>query len=117
MTAAKRRRNALVKNSRGNHTHKQWLELCASYNNECAHCGDDYRKRGYYWLTKDHIRPLLLSGTNNIDNIQPLCHSCNSRKSSRFTKQIGIPECWFIALKEFKVGMRPFIPKVVKERI
>ena len=47
--------------------------------NKCAHCGATDKK-----LTVDHITPLKLGGTNYIDNIQPPCKSCNSRKGAKF---------------------------------
>jgi len=31
----------------------------------------------------DHITPLRDGGTNARDNLQPLCHSCHSRKTAR----------------------------------
>ena len=34
-------------------------------------------------LTEDHIMPLSMGGTDYIDNIQPLCQSCNTRKHAR----------------------------------
>lgn len=53
----------------------QWLEVCKTFHNRCCACGQ-YRKH----LTIDHIKPYSKGGTHTLDNIQPLCYSCNSRK-------------------------------------
>jgi 5-methylcytosine-specific restriction endonuclease McrA len=71
-TARARRRGA-----EGTHTDAEWLALCAQYGHRCLCCGK--RKP----LTRDHVVPLIKGGSNTIDNIQPLCRSCNSRKHDK----------------------------------
>ena len=36
----------------------------------------------------DHIRPLRSGGTHDLANLQPLCHSCHSRKTGHETAQL-----------------------------
>lgn len=61
----------------GSHTEDEWLALCAPYKGRCPCCR---RKRV---LTKDHIVPVAHGGTDSINNIQPLCRSCNSKKGTK----------------------------------
>ena len=70
----KARRYAREKGAAGSHTLKEWQKLKQLWNYYCAICG--LRKP----LTKDHIIPLSKNGTDFIENIQPLCGSCNSKK-------------------------------------
>jgi 5-methylcytosine-specific restriction endonuclease McrA len=69
-------RRAKKKNNGGMYTAKEWDDLCEKYNNKCLGCNKDNVK-----LTADHVIPISQGGSNNIDNIQPLCASCNSIKS------------------------------------
>lgn len=62
----------------GSYTAGEFKELCAHYGNKCLRCGRNNIK-----LTADHILPVAKGGTSNIDNIQPLCVSCNSAKNAR----------------------------------
>lgn len=57
----------------------EWLALCAHYGNRCLRCGQALP------LTPDHIVPVSQGGSNTIDNIQPLCHLCNSQKGAGTT--------------------------------
>ncbi len=70
-----KRRSAVGKVSYG-----EWVELCSKYENKCLCCGSKKKK-----LTIDHVIPLVLGGVNSIENIQPLCGSCNSKKGIKTT--------------------------------
>jgi|694.fasta_scaffold41490_12 5-methylcytosine-specific restriction endonuclease McrA len=73
----KARRYAKERNAEGKHTLEEWEMLKDSYGNACAFCKKNIK------LTKDHIIPLSKNGTDYIENIQPLCHSCNSKKHNK----------------------------------
>lgn len=64
----------------GSHTLGDWENLKAQYDWTCPHC---YKVEPKIVLTEDHIIPVSKGGSNNIENIQPLCKSCNSRKSNK----------------------------------
>ena len=70
-------RKAKIKENEGTITFKEWDDLKNKYNHSCLRCG---RKKPDIKLTMDHIIPVSLGGRNSIDNIQPLCKSCNSYK-------------------------------------
>lgn len=63
---------------RGSFTEAEWLELCEKYGSKCLRCG-----RSDVRLTVDHIVPISKGGANTLDNVQPLCQSCNSRKRDK----------------------------------
>ena len=66
-------------------TRKQWERISKSVspkifdseNNSCKKCGNAEN------LTVDHIVPISKGGTNDKDNLQALCGSCNSKKGNR----------------------------------
>lgn len=78
-TARRQRRRALEKALPASFTHEEWKELCEKYDNRCLCCG----VRGK--MTPDHVIPLSKGGKGTIDNIQPLCRSCNCRKRVKTT--------------------------------
>jgi len=87
------RRKALERIARkhgaqGNHTFVEWEALKMRYRYMCLCCK---RSEPEIKLTEDHIIPLSKGGSDNIENIQPLCGSCNSKKyvgTEDFTKQV-----------------------------
>lgn len=58
----------------GVHSEAEWRALLARHQGRCAHCGTTER------IERDHIIPLAKGGTDAIENIQPLCRTCNARK-------------------------------------
>jgi 5-methylcytosine-specific restriction endonuclease McrA len=71
-------RRAREKGNGGKVTAKEWRDLCERYGNKCLGCGRTGVK-----LHLDHVVPLVLGGRNVIDNVQPLCKSCNSKKGAK----------------------------------
>lgn len=77
MAHLKARRYAREKGADGLHTYDEWVSLCKLHNNKCVICGNKDK------LTKDHIIPLSKGGSDYIQNIQPMCRSCNSKKNNK----------------------------------
>jgi hypothetical protein len=72
------RRQARKVGAVGRHTRREWSALCDRYGNKCLRCGATDRP-----LTRDHVIPLYLGGTDYTENLQPLCGPCNSMKGLR----------------------------------
>jgi 5-methylcytosine-specific restriction endonuclease McrA len=74
------RRKVRLKQNGGFHSIGEWETLKAQYNWTCPSCK---KSEPEIKLTKDHIITILNGGSDNIENIQPLCKPCNSRKHSK----------------------------------
>lgn len=59
----------------GTHSDLEWGLLVEFCGGKCLGCGNP--KYG-----KDHIKPIHAGGSDGIENIQPLCKTCNSKKGS-----------------------------------
>lgn len=55
----------------------EWDNKLKSFDGKCVNCGSDKD------IVIDHIMPLSKGGANKIDNVQPLCRGCNSRKRDK----------------------------------
>lgn len=73
-----RRRARIAQNGDDKYSVQEWKNLCSFYGNKCLCCGKTKVK-----LTVDHVLPIKLGGRNIIENIQPLCGSCNSKKGAK----------------------------------
>lgn len=54
-------------------------QLLHKYNFACVLCGEVEQKK----LAIDHIHPVARGGTDDFNNLQILCKSCNSRKGAK----------------------------------
>ena len=67
----------------GTHSFEDWENLKAQYNWTCPSCK---KQEPEIKLTEDHIIPLSRGGSDNIENIQPLCLICNIKKHTKIIK-------------------------------
>ena len=78
----KRIRRARKYLAEGSHSSSEWEKLKKKCNFTCQICN---KKEPDIVLTEDHIIPLSKGGSDFIENIQPFCRSCNSKKRDRIT--------------------------------
>lgn len=64
----------------GGHTLVEWEQLKAKWLYTCLGC---LRKEPEIKLQADHVVPLVMGGSDDINNIQPLCGRCNSCKGTK----------------------------------
>ena len=58
-----------------------WKAKLEMMGNKCVYCGSKDE------IQCDHIIPISKGGNNHIDNLQPLCKSCNCVKSDKIIMQ------------------------------
>ena len=78
-------RRARKRGAPGSYSLQEWLDLKKRYGFRCLGCG---LPEPEIKLTVDHIIPLSKGGWNSIDNIQPLCLSCNCKKKDKLVVEI-----------------------------
>lgn len=80
VSAINQRKRINKKNAEGSFTLDEWEKLKKKYDYTCPGCKE---KEPFIILTTDHIFPLSKGGNDYIQNIQPLCIKCNSKKSTK----------------------------------
>lgn len=83
------KRRALHAQAEGSFTLGEWEVLKKQYGYTCPMCK---KKEPEIKLTIDHIIPLSRGGSNYVENIQPLCKSCNSKKYTKIFRIISKTE-------------------------
>ena len=74
--AETRSRRLAKARAKGSHTKGEWdamLDVCGQY---CLRCHSADNPGPF----KDHITPIYQGGSDSIENLQPLCRTCNSAK-------------------------------------
>ncbi len=57
----------------------------------CVYCGRHRGElKGRQFLTRDHVVPLSLGGTNEWSNVVTSCSPCNNRKGNRLAAEVGM---------------------------
>jgi len=78
-----RKRRAIKENIIETFSNEEWLQKLKDTFGVCPKCN---KYVGIAHLTLDHIKPISKAKQGQIytiDDVQPLCHSCNSRKGNR----------------------------------
>ena len=75
--AATRSQRLAEARRKGVHTAEKWQAMLEVFSHTCVQCRVQNPRGG---IVKDHILPIYQGGSDGIDNLQPLCTSCNSRK-------------------------------------
>lgn len=74
---ALQRRYKKMYSTSGHFTYEQWKRMVNYYcgpERKCLKCGE------VKFIIPDHITSASIGGDNSIENIQPICLSCNSEK-------------------------------------
>lgn len=71
----------------GSHTFDEWVELKKRSKMSCVYC---LKTEPKIKLVKDHILPVSRGGSDDIENIQPLCRGCNAKKYNKLEEKLHV---------------------------
>ena len=69
------------------------LKEILQQSNSCCHlCGHEHQLGGYvqYWEV-EHVHPLALGGTNDLENLMVACGPCNESKGNKLMEHLQLP--------------------------
>ncbi len=79
----------------GSHTSREWEQKLREHD-RCPNCDRRWNdipsrpdSRYKQVWTKDHIVPVTHGGTDDIENLQPLCYRCNFEKCNSITRAVA----------------------------
>lgn len=81
--AQKRAKRLKAARKKATHTIGEWIALVEEFRGKCVRCFCECHSP-----VKDHIVPIYQGGSDGINNIQPLCHRCNSAKGPERTNWV-----------------------------
>ena len=67
---------------------KEGIHLIKAANNQNGFHIDVYTK-DFEMMTIDHILPRSLGGSNAIENLQPMCNTCNHKKGNKVDANVA----------------------------
>lgn len=91
---SRHKRRSRKYSSGGSFTKEEIAELYEKQSGICVYCHADLSGKNYHI---DHIMPIVLNGSNSIENLQLLCPTCNFRKGGLH------PDEWVFKLKAEKL--------------
>ncbi|UVT17615.1 MAG: HNH endonuclease [Nitrospira sp.] len=72
----------------------EWMRkiVLSAYDGKCSGCRRTMRPDQ---ITVDHIVPVSEGGETEMENLQPMCISCNQKKGNVAVKRVGHPSLYF----------------------
>lgn len=83
VSAQTQNRRAYMQSKGGQVSAQQWRSILKLFDGKCAKCGASDN------IHMDHVVPLAKGGSHSVDNVQPLCATCNLRKHTKIEDYRG----------------------------